>query len=47
MIAEGWCVGFRALEDAAVEAKWSRLSSDPCTTHRLEDLLFGNERLRE
>ncbi|KAL3418299.1 kinase mug58-like protein 1 [Phlyctema vagabunda] len=46
IIFEGWSVGFRALTNAEVEAK----ASGPSTTlhkHRLEDLLFVNDKLRE
>lgn len=45
VLFEGWCVGFRALTTEQVKAK----QSGPSTTlhkHRLEDLLFVNEKLR-
>lgn len=46
VIFEGWCVGFRALSPAEIEAK----QAAPSTTlhkHRLQDLLFVNEKLRD
>ncbi|KAH8884783.1 D-glycerate 3-kinase [Thozetella sp. PMI_491] len=45
LIIEGWCVGFRALPAADVEAKW-KAPSRTLHNHRLEDLLFVNEQLR-
>ena len=45
IVFEGWCVGFRALLDSEVVAK----QQEPGTIldkHRIEDLLFVNERLR-
>ncbi|KAL1865427.1 hypothetical protein VTK73DRAFT_5241 [Phialemonium thermophilum] len=44
VIFEGWCVGFRALPPAEVEAKW-RGPSRTLHRHKLEHLLFVNERL--
>ncbi|UNI21895.1 Glycerate 3-kinase [Purpureocillium takamizusanense] len=56
VILEGWCVGFRALPPAAVEARWraaaaatpspSRSGGSTLRNHALEHLLFVNERLR-
>ncbi|PMD47265.1 putative uridine/cytidine kinase [Hyaloscypha variabilis F] len=46
VIFEGWCVGFSALEDQEVEEK-RRGESVTLGRHRLEDLLFVNEKLRE
>lgn len=46
VIVEGWCVGFRALDPGAVEAKW-RAPSRTLHRHKLEHLLFVNARLRE
>ncbi|PNH46704.1 hypothetical protein VD0004_g1418 [Verticillium dahliae] len=46
VIVEGWCVGFRALPDAEVEARW-RGPSRTLAKHKLEHLLFVNDRLRE
>jgi D-glycerate 3-kinase len=46
VIFEGWCVGFRAINLAEIKAK----REAPSTTlykHRLEDLVFVNEKLRE
>ncbi|ROT38723.1 D-glycerate 3-kinase [Sodiomyces alkalinus F11] len=46
VIFEGWCVGFRALPDAAaVEARRAR-PSRTLASHALPDLLFVNDRLR-
>jgi D-glycerate 3-kinase len=45
VIFEGWCVGFRALEEREVEAKW-RGESRTLHGHKLEHLLFVNECLR-
>jgi D-glycerate 3-kinase len=45
VVLEGWCVGFRALDPAVVEAKW-RASSRTLHNHQLEHLLFINEQLR-
>ncbi|KAF4778582.1 D-glycerate 3-kinase [Colletotrichum scovillei] len=46
VIFEGWCVGFRALPEAEVEAKW-KAPSRTLQKHKLEHLLLVNERLRE
>lgn len=45
VIFEGWCVGFSALTDVEVEKKWKTLPNS-LGKHRLEDLLFVNEKLR-
>jgi D-glycerate 3-kinase len=45
VIFEGWCVGFRALTAAEVEAKW-KAPSRTLQRHKLEHLLFVNEKLR-
>ncbi|KAK0102946.1 hypothetical protein ONS95_000860 [Cadophora gregata] len=45
VIFEGWCVGFRALSDDEVRAK-QKGESRTLGEHRIEDLLFVNERLR-
>jgi len=45
VIFEGWCVGFRALGEGEVEAKW-RGESRTLHKHKLEHLLFVNEALR-
>lgn len=45
VILEGWCVGFRALNPEDVEAKWKG-PSRTLSKHKLEDLLFVNDRLR-
>ena len=44
VILEGWCVGFRPLDPAAVEAKWKG-PSRTLHGHKLEHLLFINEQL--
>jgi D-glycerate 3-kinase len=46
IIFEGWCVGFRALSSAEVEAKKSQPGTITLYKHRLEDLLFVNEKLK-
>ena len=46
VILEGWSVGFRSLGRQEVEAKW-KASSRTLQQHRLEHLLFLNERLQE
>ncbi|GAB0131607.1 hypothetical protein EsDP_00000070 [Epichloe bromicola] len=46
VIFEGWAVGFRPIRDKDVEAKW-KAPSRTLHTHRLEHLLFINEKLRE
>lgn len=45
VIFEGWCVGFRPLDQATIEAKW-RAPSRTLHRHKLEHLLFINEQLR-
>jgi D-glycerate 3-kinase len=45
VIFEGWCVGFRPLDEATIEAKW-RAPSRTLHRHKLEHLFFVNERLR-
>jgi len=45
VILEGWSVGFRALSDAEVEAKWEG-PSRTLGLHKLEHLLLINEQLR-
>ncbi|KAK2044132.1 D-glycerate 3-kinase [Colletotrichum somersetense] len=45
VIFEGWCVGFRALPDAEVEARW-KAPSRTLQRHKLEHLLLVNERLK-
>lgn len=50
IIFEGWSVGFRALTPEDVEKKQVASRSQESSTlwkHRLEDLLFVNEKLRE
>lgn len=46
VIFEGWCVGFSALSDEEVRTK-QRGESRTLKGHRIEDLLFVNERLRD
>ncbi|WQF83406.1 Putative P-loop containing nucleoside triphosphate hydrolase [Colletotrichum destructivum] len=46
VIFEGWCVGFRALPDPEVEAKWKG-HSRTLQQHKLEHLLLVNERLKD
>ncbi|EON98905.1 putative d-glycerate 3-kinase protein [Phaeoacremonium minimum UCRPA7] len=45
VIFEGWCVGFRATSEAAIEAKW-RAPSRTLHGHKLEHLYFVNEQLK-
>ncbi|RDA90150.1 hypothetical protein CP533_2203, partial [Ophiocordyceps camponoti-saundersi (nom. inval.)] len=45
VILEGWSVGFRALSDLDVEARW-RAPSRTLLKHRLEHLLLVNDMLR-
>ncbi|CAI4210604.1 unnamed protein product [Parascedosporium putredinis] len=45
VILEGWCVGFRALAEDAVRARWES-ESLTLRQHTLEDLLFVNDNLR-
>ncbi|KAL2024618.1 hypothetical protein VTK56DRAFT_7661 [Thermocarpiscus australiensis] len=47
LILEGWCVGFRPLDPAAVEAQWRSGTSRTLHRHKLEHLLFVNDRLRD
>jgi D-glycerate 3-kinase len=50
IIFEGWSVGFRALAPEEVERKQAASRAQASATlwkHRLEDLLFVNEKLRE
>jgi D-glycerate 3-kinase len=50
IIFEGWSVGFRALAPEEVERKQAASRAQPSATlrkHRLEDLLFVNEKLKE
>ena len=44
VILEGWCVGFRAVAAAEVEAKW-KAPSRTLHNHRLQDLEFVNDQL--
>ncbi|KAK1767983.1 putative d-glycerate 3-kinase [Phialemonium atrogriseum] len=44
-ILEGWCVGFRPLDHASIEAKW-RAPSRTLHRHKLEHLFFVNDQLR-
>ena len=46
VIFEGWCVGFRAIGLEAVEAR-REAASTTLRKHRLEDLAFVDERLRD
>ncbi|POR32288.1 Uncharacterized protein TPAR_07515 [Tolypocladium paradoxum] len=46
VILEGWSVGFRPISPGGVEAKW-KTPSRTLQKHRLEHLLFLNERLKE
>ncbi|VUC21794.1 unnamed protein product [Clonostachys rosea] len=46
IILEGWSVGFRSLTPEQVEAKW-KAPSRTLQKHKLEHLLFINERLRQ
>jgi D-glycerate 3-kinase len=52
VIFEGWCVGFRALPDAEVRARWLRAQAERKAEsrlwrHALDELLFVNAALRE
>ena len=57
MIFEGWNVGFRALPEETLRSEWeaarrqmhegSSKYSGQLAYHRLEDLLFINDALRE
>lgn len=53
---EGWCVGFRALSDAELVAKWEDAKAQAAkgdgydgqlARHELESLKFVNDKLRE
>ncbi|KAK3353637.1 P-loop containing nucleoside triphosphate hydrolase protein [Lasiosphaeria hispida] len=46
VLLEGWCVGFRALSDAAVEEAWQAPLARTLHRHTLENLLFVNNQLR-
>lgn len=54
VIFEGWCVGFRALPDTEVESLWraaveqerSGKRTGQLGRHKLENLLFVNEKLK-
>jgi D-glycerate 3-kinase len=46
VIFEGWCVGFRPLDAATVEAKWKG-ASRTLHNHKLEHLLFVNSCLHD
>ncbi|KAK4450015.1 putative d-glycerate 3-kinase [Podospora aff. communis PSN243] len=46
VILEGWCVGFRALPDSEVEARW-RGPARTLHKHTVEHLLFINDQLRQ
>jgi D-glycerate 3-kinase len=46
VIFEGWCVGFRPLSPKEVKARWEA-PSRTLKSHKLEHLMFVNERLQE
>jgi D-glycerate 3-kinase len=46
VIFEGWCVGFRSISSDEVKRKWDE-GGVTLGRHRLQDLLFVNEKLRE
>lgn len=46
VLLEGWCVGFRSIAPEEVKAKWLA-PSRTLGLHKLEDLLFINDRLKE
>jgi D-glycerate 3-kinase len=46
VLVEGWCVGFRPLPAAEVEARWRSGSTRTLHSHKVEHLLFINEQLR-
>ncbi|KAK6344346.1 hypothetical protein TWF696_007985 [Orbilia brochopaga] len=49
VIFEGWCVGFRAIDDGEVETKWRKAKEADVGVigeHSLADLLWVNEQLR-
>lgn len=45
VVLEGWCVGFRSVAHAEIEAKW-KAPSRTLGLHKLEDLLFVNDQLK-
>ncbi|CAN8103004.1 unnamed protein product [Discula destructiva] len=45
VVLEGWCVGFRSVSHAEIEAKW-RAPSRTLGLHKLEDLVFVNDQLK-
>lgn len=45
ILIEGWCMGFAALTNGKVEAKWKG-QSRTLQQHKLKHLLYVNERLR-
>ncbi|RDL38828.1 p-loop containing nucleoside triphosphate hydrolase [Venustampulla echinocandica] len=47
IVLEGWCVGFRSLPPSTIAAKQASPTSLTLQNHKLEDLLFVNEKLRE
>lgn len=46
VLLEGWCVGFRSVSREVIEAKW-RAPSRTLHSHKLEDLFFVNDQLKE
>ncbi|KLU82707.1 hypothetical protein MAPG_01776 [Magnaporthiopsis poae ATCC 64411] len=46
VLIEGWCVGFRALPEAEVEARWRAGRSRTLHMHKLEHLQLVNANLR-
>lgn len=46
VLLEGWCVGFRSVRHEEIEAKW-KAPSRTLGQHKLEDLVFVNDRLKE
>ncbi len=46
IIFEGWSVGFRAVSDSQVTTKASQSNTITLHKHRLQDLLFVNDKLR-
>lgn len=46
VLLEGWCVGFRSVGHQEVETKW-KAPSRTLGLHKLEDLLFINDQLKE
>jgi len=46
IILEGWAVGFRALSNEEVKTKAAQPGTITLYKHRIEDLLFVNDRLR-